>query len=95
MNKSITKPSVWYWHPMFQSVSLLLIVLYTVFLLPKEFDVPNFAGILSVFFLLACAYAWMINFILDRTKPELLKNLLALGFIFLHGLLFYRYAGAN
>ena len=95
MNKSITKPSVWYWHPMFQSVSLLLIVLYTILLLPQEYAVPSLAGILNIFFLLGCAYAWMINFILDRTKPELLKNLLALAFIFLHGLLFYRYAGAN
>jgi len=37
----------------------------------------------------------MINFILDRTKTELIKNAAAFFFIMLHGLLFYRYAGAN
>ncbi len=95
MKNSNTKPTVWYWHPMFQSVSLLLIVLYTLFFLPQENAVPNFVGIVQVFFLLLIAYVWIINLILDRTKSSLLKNIMALLFIFLHGLLFYRYAGAN
>lgn len=85
----------WNWHPLFHIVSLLLIGAYGVLVLPKAIGVPDFVGLIKIAGLLILTYAWMINLILDRTKTEILKNVVALLFIGMHGFLFFRYAGAN
>jgi len=83
------------WHPLFHILSLLLIGAYGILLLPKAIGVPDFVGLIKILGLLILTYAWMINLILDRTKSEILKNVVALFFIGMHGFLFFRYAGAN
>lgn len=93
--ESVMHLQPWYQYTIFQGASLLVILLYILFLLPKEQRVPDAAGIISIVILLILSYAWMINLIIDIRKPSYIKNIFAFLFILFHLFLFYNYAGAN
>lgn len=95
--KFIRKRPAWIYfirHPLVYGLSFLFIVVYMLFLLPKN-DTPILLTTLNLSFFVIFVLAWSANFLADSDNSELLKGLVAFGLLFIFCWLFYQYSGAQ
>lgn len=84
----------WYRRMKFILGFLSVFIVYTAFLMPPMGDLSALNAVeLSITMLLYIAVLIIVQ--IDREKPLWLKNIMAVGFVVLLGLLFYRHSGAR
>ena len=80
-----------YW---FIAVSLIILVLFSLFILPDK-GVPDGNNKILVFIFAGLSFFWLLNTLTDKNKEEWLKSAAVLLFVLTSGWLFFMYAGAN